>query len=74
MRNFHSTRPAELRARNDDPLERRLSSIQLKMLLADNWEIRAELWRKVLALLAQRPRELVERLEAERLERARRAP
>jgi hypothetical protein len=67
-------RPPELRARNGDPLEQRLSSLQLKMILSTDWQERAALWQKILELLKRRPSDLVQRLEAERLERARRAP
>ena len=66
-------RPRELRARNGDPLEQRISRVSLDMLLATDWEKRAALWQQILELLKRRPPELVAKLEAERLERARRA-
>jgi hypothetical protein len=67
-------RPPELRARNGDPLEARISRVTITMLLATDWQERAALWQQILELLKRRPPELVAQLEAERLERARRAP
>jgi hypothetical protein len=68
------TRPPELRQRNGDPLEQRLSRVQLEMLLASDWETRAARWREILQLLQRRPASLIEQLERERLERAKGLP
>ncbi len=62
-------RPPELRRCNADPLEQRISRVQLSMLLACDWETRAAHWREILRLLKRRPPEVVEQFEAKRMAR-----
>ena len=66
-----STRPAELRARNGDKLEMKISVVVLGMLMSDSWEAAAAKWEEAVRLMRRRPPEFVAQLERERLQRVR---